>query len=269
MTSISQRFETSSVRALLLLCALAAQPTSAAPKKPKAAQKAPAAVPRPAAPPVEDKLEVPRRPEPAPPVAPPNVVQSAPNEPVSPELAPPPHPLGLFVGAEVGALAPLSVLTVGVRAAGRAEYRLVRDLPLLATLAIGFERHTANAARQFSPPAGGYEPFALETQIVLAIELGAVVEVWSNDRNALIAGLSYGLLSSWSKIAALGSTTAEFGMGHQVAIDAGYTRRFGSFSLFVRGRWAVRRTASGERTSTVESPWYQSLGLVVGAGVTL
>ena len=269
MTISYRYFDTVSGRAILLLCALSALPAAAKSKKPGAAQKAPVTKPRPAAPPVETELKVPQSsPEPAP-----VTLVKAPTVETPPSVAgsdePRPHTLGLFVGAEAGVLAPLSVLTVGVRAAVRAEYRLFGHSPLLAAVAVGFERHLGTAARQFSPPAGGYDPVAAETQTVLAIELGATLEVWRNDQNAVIAGLSYGFLPSWSRTSALGSTTSEFGVGQQIAIDAGYTRHFGAFDVFLRGRWAVRHTASGPRTSTIEQPWYQALGLVAGAGFAL
>lgn len=270
MRAFSRRLA-SLLRASCVVGVLAALPAAAASKKPAAAQKSPTARPQPAAKPPAaaplDDLKVPVSPVPAPRV-------DTPPAPAATSKAlvlddPPRHVLGLFLGAEAGVLAPLSVLTVGVRAGARAEYRIVDRLPLLAAVAVGFERHTATTARQFSPPAGGYDPAAAESQTVLAIELGALIEVWSNEHNAIIAGLSYSLLPSWSRAAALGSVTSEFGVGQQVAIDAGYTRHFGSFDLFLRGRWAVRHTASGLRTSTIEQPWYQALGLLAGAGFTL
>lgn len=217
-------------------------------------------LPEPAAPPP------PSRPSPAPPS--PAAPAPAPEVAAEPELAPLVNVTRLdswSIQAVGGVVVPFSTLGVG----GRAELRVARWLgavPLGASLGVAFEQHTSRGAVTFAPPAGGLDEATLDNQTLLPIELALLASPWRDEQNRLHLGASYGLLAVWSETIALGSTALERGVGHEVAAEAGYTRRVGALELTLKLRYSVRRTAVGPRTSTIELPWYQTFGVVAGLG---
>jgi hypothetical protein len=142
-------------------------------------------------------------------------------------------------------------------------------LPLLVSFGIGYERHTASAARLFPGAGGGFDPASLENQNVMPLELGLVFRAWESGTNALSVGASYGLLPTWTETMALGSLKNEQGVGQQVALDVGFEKDLGPVDAYLRARWALRTTDVGFRTSVIELPWYQSIGAVVGIALPL
>lgn len=164
-----------------------------------------------------------------------------------------------------GVVVPFSGLGLG----GRAELRFARWLgavPLGVSLGLAFEQHTSRSAVTFAPPAGGLDLAALDNQTLLPIELALLASPWRDGNNRLHLGASYGLLAVWSEAIALGSSVRESGLGHEVAGEAGYTRRLGALELTLKLRYSVRRTAIGPRTASIELPWYQTFGVVAGLG---
>jgi hypothetical protein len=160
---------------------------------------------------------------------------------------------------------PFSVLGIGGRGELRVSY--VLDVPLAFSLGAAFEQHTAKRAATFVPPAGGFDPAALDNQTVFPVEVLAHVLLLRDEQNRLSIGAGYGLLTVWSNPEALGKLTSETGVGHEFVLEGGYARRFGSFEILARARYSVRRTAVGHLTSQIELPWYQTAGVLVGAGL--
>lgn len=201
--------------------------------------------------------------------APPPVVVAAPAAvEAEPELTPLPKlppPGGLSVQATGGVVTPFSGLKVGGRAALRASYWF-GTLPIAASLGVAFEQHTSRSAVFFAPPAGGLDEATLENQTLLPFEVGAQAALFRDGKNRVHLGASYGLLAVWSQTGALGDTVLERGVGHEVAGEAGFTRRLGMLELAVAVRYSVRKTAVGARTASIELPWYQTFGVVAGLG---
>ena len=255
--------------ALMLLGALG----HAAPSPKKKGKTAPA--------PVQSELK------PAPQLAPAPVVQ----EPIAPmpPASPPPSAVAVATGevtaepelapllnvarldswsiqAMGGVIVPFSGLSVG----GRAELRVARwfgAVPLGVSLGMAFEQHTSRSAVTFAPPAGGLDLAAIDNQTLMPIELSLLAALWRDEHNRVHLGASYALLAVWSEAIALGSSVNESGVGHEVAGEAGYTRRLGALELTLKLRYSVRKTAVGARTASIEPPWYQTFGVVAGLGV--
>lgn len=188
-----------------------------------------------------------------------------------PELAPLPRltrRAGFSLQATGGILVPFSVLGVGGRADLRAAYWL-QDFPLTLSLGVAFEQHSSRSAAFFRPPAGGFDEAAVDNQTLLPFELGLLAALLRDDRNRVHLGVSYALLTVWSQTLALGSEVLERGAGHEIAGEAGYTRRLGALELTFRLRYSVRRTAVGARSSSLELPWYQTFGVLAGLGFWL
>ena len=261
-------------RLLAVALLLGALHSAAAPQKKKKG------VPPP--PPTPAKVEPELKPAPSlqpvagePAAPPPSETPSAPparvveREP-EPELAPLPRlarRAGLSVQATGGILVPFSALGVGGRADLRAAYWL-ENLPLALSLGVAFEQHSSRSAAFFGPP-GGFDGAALANQTLLPFELGVLAAPFRDDSNRVHLGASYALLTVWSQTLALGGEVLERGAGHEIAGEAGYTRRLGALELTVRVRYSVRRTAVGARTSSLELPWYQTFGLLAGLGFWL
>jgi hypothetical protein len=163
---------------------------------------------------------------------------------------------------------PFSGLRVGGRAAVRASYWL-GTLPLAASLGVAFEQHTSRSAVFFPPPVGGLDQATLDNQTLLPFEVGVQAALFRDGKNRVHLGASYGLLAVWSQTVALGDTVLERGIGHEVAGEAGYTRRLGMLELTVAVRYSVRKTTVGARTASIELPWYQTFGVVAGLGFWL
>jgi hypothetical protein len=248
-------------------------PTAPAKKKPAKSTKAkaepapataPAAELKPAPPPAPVAAP---NPAPAPMAAPaPTPVAPAPvvERPAEPAPAPASSaPNRLLIGALGGIVTPFSVLATGERVGVVAEYHF-GALPLGVLLNVAFEQHTAVQSALFAPPAGGLDPAAIENQAVVPIELAVAWSAWRDDANRLALAAGYGVVPTSTQTRALGSTTLEEGIGHEVLGEVGYTRVLGPVNLLVRLRYAVRHTAVGVRTSTVELPWYQSFGVSAG-----
>ncbi|MDP2270617.1 MAG: hypothetical protein Q8N23_13350 [Archangium sp.] len=204
---------------------------------------------------------------PAPLSAPPPVVQREPE----PELTPLPklgRRAGVSVQATGGVLVPFSSLGVGGRAELRAAYWLEK-LPLALSVGVAFEQHTSRSAARFAPPAGGFDEAAVDNQTLLPLELSLLAALFSDASNRVHLGAGYALLPVWSQTLALGSEVLERGVGHEVAAEAGYTRRWGALELTLRLRYSVRRTAVGARSASLELPWYQTFGALAGLGFWL
>ncbi len=290
------------------LVAMAAVPTAAlavdppaAPASAAKAKKAPATTAKkaPAAAPVSDlKKPAPtadlKKPLPPPPPTPPVPTKTASS---ADELAPPPpgtrvieaygdgkappmveaapgarpaseaHALVLSLSG--GVTVPNAVFRVGPVTTLAAEFQPKADLPVKARLAVGFEEHAGTAARIFRPPYGGYDAHAIDNQDLVPLEVGAVLVPWQSGDNALTVGASYGLLFVMTDATWLGTTRAERGLGHQFALEAGYTRSFGPWELSLKARYAARHTAVGIASSTIELPWYQLGGASLGLGRAL
>jgi hypothetical protein len=186
-----------------------------------------------------------------------------------PPASPPPSEAGprpqLLLGALGGALFPFSVLGAGVKAEAVAEVHLA-TMPLGATLGIGYERHTATTRAMFAPPAGGYDPNAIENQTLVPIELALVYSPLRDELSRVQVGAGYGLIPTFTQAQSLGSTASESGLGQEASLEAGYTRKVGPVELLVRARYALRHTAVGARTAVMELSWYQSAGILVGCG---
>ena len=195
----------------------------------------------------------------------PAVVETAEQE----ELTPLPRlrgAQGLSVQATGGVLGPLTGLGPGGRAALRATWWLGK-VPLAASLAVAFEQHTSRSATTFAPPAGGLDASTLDNQTLLPFEVGVQAALFRDEKNRVHLGVSYSLLAVWSQTIALGDSVLERGVGHEVAGEAGYTRRLGVLELAIAVRYSVRRPAVGARTSAIEAPWYQTLGVMAGLGL--
>ncbi len=257
-------------------------PPASAKKKPAKSTKAkaepaktePAASSTTASPPAELKTPAPvAAPAPAPtgaPVAAPApapVTQAPAPAVVDQRPAPPPAPTSspgrLLIGALGGIVTPFSVLTTGERVGLVGEYHF-GAVPLGLQLNVAFEQHTAVQSTLFAPPAGGLDPAAIENQAVVPIELAVAWSAWRDDANRLALSAGYGVVPTTTQTRALGSTTVEEGVGHEVLGEVGYTRALGPVNLLVRLRYAVRHTAVGLRTSTIELPWYQTFGVSAG-----
>jgi hypothetical protein len=171
----------------------------------------------------------------------------------------------LLLGALGGALFPFSVLGAGVKAEAVLEYHLA-TAPFGATLGVGYERHTATTAVMFTPPAGGYDPAAIENQTLVPIELALVYSPIRDEATRVQLGAGYGLIPTFTQAQSLGSTASESGLGQEASLEAGYTRKLGPVELLVRARYALRHTAVGARTAVMELSWYQSAGILVGCG---
>ncbi len=175
---------------------------------------------------------------------------------------------GLSVQATGGVLVPFSSLGVGGRAELRAAYWLEK-LPLALCVGVAFEQHTSRSAALFAPPAGGFDEAAVDNQTLLPLELSLLAALFSDAKNRVHLGAGYALLPVWSQTLALGSEVSERGVGHEVAAEAGYTRRLGALELTLRLRYSVRRTAVGARSASLELPWYQTFGVLAGLGFWL
>jgi hypothetical protein len=180
-----------------------------------------------------------------------------------PAPVPSPSKSQFLLGALGGIVTPFSVLATGERVGLVAEYHL-GALPLGVLLNVAFEQHTALQSTLFAPPAGGLDPAAIENQSVVPVELAVAYSPWHDEANRLALAVGYGLLPTSTETRALGSTTLEAGLGHEVLGEVGYTRALGPVNLLLRLRYAVRHTAVGARTSTMELPWYQSFGVSAG-----
>lgn len=255
---------------LSLASLLVAAPSLAAPRaKAKGAKTAPTTELKPA--PVEAPTPAPVR-TPAPVVAPSvPVVQAAPPAvELADELTPltPAAPrAGFVLQAQGGPVIPFAVLGVG----GRGELRLSYffSAPLGVSLSAGFEQHAGRAAALFGPPAGGYDPAALDNQTVFPVQVLAHVPLLRDEQNRVDLAAGYSLLTVWSQAQALGRARNETGVGHEFALEGGYARRLGGIELQVRARYSLRRTAVGPLTATIELPWYQTAGVLVGLGLPL
>lgn len=241
----------------------------AAPKvKPRKNAPAAAPAPAPAATPPAPLVE-------PTPVAPPTASAAAPAPavPSAPEVdelvpLPPVRPKTRFVlGAAGGVVVPTAVLGVG----GRGEVRLtvVLDAPLGFSVSAGFEQHAGRAAVQFAPPAGGFDPAALDNQTLFPLQVLVHGLLLRDEANRVDVAAGYGLLTTWSDAQALGQVRLESGVGHEVALEAGYSRRVGAFELSARARYSLRRTAVGPLTTALELPWYQTAGVLLGVGLPL
>lgn len=204
----------------------------------------------------------PAQPPPAP--AAPEVVESPPK----PELGTLSRRAGLSVQATGGILVPFSSLGVGGRADLRAAFWL-ESLPLAVGLGVAFEQHTSRGPAHFAPPAGGFDEGAIDNQTLLPFELGLLAALLRDERNRVHLGASYALLTVWAQTLALGAEVQERGAGHEIAGEAGYTRRVGVLELTVRLRYSVRRTVVGARSESLELPWYQTFGVLAGLGFWL
>ncbi|MDP1827735.1 MAG: hypothetical protein Q8L48_30965 [Archangium sp.] len=226
-------------------------------KAPPVSAPAPAPAPAVAAPPPAPV------PTPAtPPVVTPVVVD--PEDPVPlPVLAP---RSGLLLGAAGGVVVPFSVLGAGGRGEVRVSWVMAKA-PLAFSLSFGFEQHTATTAAFLPPPAGGFERAGIDNQTLYPAQFLAHVLLWRDERNRLQLGAGYALLVTWSETQALGKQREESGVGHEVAGELAYARRFGPVELEVRARYSVRRTAVGVATAAMELPWYQTAGVLLGLGL--
>lgn len=242
-----------------LLLAVLSTPGFAAGKKVRAPPKVePASVPAPL-----------RAPEPSPPPAPVVSEASPPPAATTEELVPLPAlspRAGLLLEAAGGVIIPFQVLGVGGRGEVRASW-LLAQAPLGFSLSVGFEQHTAKTSAFIAPPAGGLDPAALDNQTLYPVQLLAHLLLLRDERNRLQLGAGYAALITWSQTQALGSTREESGLGHEVAGELAYARRFGSVELEVRARYSVRRTAVGRSTTAMELAWYQTAGLLLGLGL--
>ncbi|MFZ5441531.1 MAG: hypothetical protein ACOZQL_16105 [Myxococcota bacterium] len=266
------------MRLPVLALVIVALPTFGAPRKKKAPPPpppAPVVAPAPAPTPTPPAPSPPE-PPPAPVVAP---LPSAPAAAQPAELAadelvplPPLRPATRFIlSASGGVVAPFSVLGVG----GRGELRLtwLTGAPLALSFSAGFEQHTARTAATFFPPQPlsprGFDPAALDNQTLFPLQLLAHALLLRDEQNRVDVGAGYALLVAWTHAQALGTSAQESGVGHELALEAGYARRVGPIELSVRARYAVRRTAVGPLTATMELPWYQTAGVLVGLGLPL
>ena len=261
-------------RSLAVVLLLAALHGAAAPPKKKKGTPAPPPTPAQVEP--ELKAAPPLQPVAAEPAFSPPPAQPSPPPPQrvaasEPELAPLPkisRRAGLSVQATGGILVPFSSLGVGGRADLRAAYWL-ESIPLALSLGVAFEQHTSRTPTFFAPPAGGFDPAALDNQTLLPFELGVLAAPFRDDKNRVHLGVSYALLTVWSQTLALGGAVLERGVGQEIAGEAGYTRRLGALELTVRLRYSVRKTAVGARSSSLELPWYQTFGVLAGLGFWL
>lgn len=175
---------------------------------------------------------------------------------------------GLLLQAAGGVVVPFQVFGVGGRGEVRVSW-LMANLPLAFSLSFGFEQHTAQAAALLAPPAGGFDPAGLDNQTLYPAQVLAHLLLLRDPANRLQLGAGYALLIAWSQTQALGQAREESGVGHEVAGELAYARRFGSIELDVRARYSVRRTAVGPVTTAMELPWYQTAGVLVGLGLWL
>ena len=250
-----------------LLLVLLAHPVAAAGKKAKAPPKSEpvSAQPAPAPPPpVELKpVPAPLPPEPVVVAPAPPVVEVAKEEPAAPAPA---VRSGLLLQAAGGVVVPFNTFGVGGRGEVRVSY-LLANLPLGLSLSFGFEQHSAQAAAFLAPPAGGFDPAGLDNQTLYPAQVLAHVALLRDPANRLQLGAGYALLIAWSQTQALGKTREESGLGHELAGELAYARRFGSIELEIRARYSVRRTAVGPYTTAMELPWYQTAGVLIGLGL--
>ena len=248
-----------------LLIALIAPPVAAAGKKGKAPPKAEpvSAQPAPAPPPPEELKPVPPPPPPEPVVvvAPPPVV-------IAQEAPPPAKPssAGLLIEAAGGVVMPFHVLGIGGRGEVRGSW-LLANAPLGFSLSFGFEQHSAKTSAFLSPPAGGFDAAGLDNQTLYPAQVMAHLLLLRDEHNRLQLGAGYAALITWTQAQALGKTREESGLGHEVAGELAYARRFGVVELDVRLRYSVRRTAVGPYTTAMELPWYQTAGVLIGLGL--
>jgi len=251
-------------------------------KHTKAKKKA-AAAPAPAS---DELTPLVAAPPPAPAPAPAPAVETAPPAPVTrtitaypdpPERAPAveaPAPVApasraekkWSLGVQVGAMAPLSVLSAGVAASLGVETTPLDGVPLRAALSVGFERHLAQGARLFlgAPQPRGFDAAATETQTLVPVELGVSWEAWRGGDGALTLGAAYALVPGFTHTAALGAVRDEQGLGQAVSLELGYGHRLGALELRVRARWGLRATSVGPVSNVLELPWYQVVGGTLG-----
>jgi hypothetical protein len=173
---------------------------------------------------------------------------------------------GLLLGAAGGVVVPFSVLGAGGRGEVRVSWVLAKA-PLAFSLSFGFEQHTATTTAFIPPPAGGLERAGIDNQTLYPAQLLVHVLLWRDERNRLQLGAGYAALVAWSETQALGKQREESGVGHEVAGELAYARRFGPVELEVRARYSVRRTAVGLTTTAMEPPWYQTAGVLLGLGL--
>jgi hypothetical protein len=251
-----------------LLLALISPSVAAAGKKAKVPTKtAPvSAEPAPAPPPVEEL-----KPAPAPPPPPEPVVVAAPPPPVvvvsQEALAPAKSSSsGFLIQAAGGVVMPFNVLGVGGRGELRASW-LLAQAPLGFSVSFGFEQHSGKSSAFLAPPAGGFDAAGLDNQTLYPAQVMAHVLLLRDEHNRLQLGAGYAALITWTQAQALGKTREESGLGHEVAGELAYARRFGVIELDFRLRYSVRRTAVGPYTTAMELPWYQTAGVLVGLGL--
>lgn len=248
-----------------LLIALLSTSGAAAGKKPKAVPKTDpvSAQPTPAPPPPEELKPAPPPPTPVVVVAPPPPVVVVAQEAPAPAK---PSSSGLLIEAFGGVVIPFNVLGIG----GRGELRgswLLANAPLAFSVSFGFEQHSAKTSAFLAPPAGGFEAAGLDNQTLYPAQVMAHLLLLRDEHNRLQLGAGYAALITWTQTQALGQTREESGLGHEIAGELAYARRFGLIELDFRLRYSVRRTAVGPYTTAMELPWYQTAGVLVGLGL--
>lgn len=173
---------------------------------------------------------------------------------------------GLLLQASGGVIIPFSVLGVGGRGEVRASV-LLSSAPLGFSFSAGIEQHSAKTAAFLPPPAGGFDAAALDNQSLFPLQLLAHLFLLRDTHNRLQLGAGYGLIIVSTVTQALGRTRDESGVGHEVAGELAYARRFGPIELSLTARYSVRRTAVGAGSTAMELPWYQTAGVLLGLGV--
>ena len=243
-------------------------PAAAAGKKAKVpARSAPvSAEPAPVPPPPEELKPAP----PPSPAAEPVVVAAPPPPVIVAQEAPAPakaSSAGLLLEAAGGVVVPFNVLGVG----GRGEIRgswLLANVPLGFSVSFGFEQHSAKASAFLAPPAGGFDAAGLDNQTLYPAQVMAhLLLLLRDEHHRLQLGAGYAALITWTQTQALGKAREESGLGHELAGEFAYARRFGVVELDVRLRYSVRRTAVGPFTTAMELPWYQTAGVLIGLGL--
>ena len=251
-----------------LFIALISTSVAAAGKKVKAPPKTEpvSAKPTPAPPPPEELKPAPAPPPPepvgvaAPPPPPPPPVVIAQEVPAKPASA------GLLIEAAGGVVVPFNVLGPGGRGEVRGSW-LLANAPLGFSLSFGFEQHSAKTSAFLAPPAGGFDAAGLDNQTLYPAQVMAHLLLLRDEHHRLQLGAGYAALITWTQAQALGKTREESGLGHELAGELAYARRFGVIELDVRLRYSVRRTAVGPYTTAMEFPWYQTAGVLVGLGL--
>lgn len=137
---------------------------------------------------------------------------------------------GLLLQASGGVVIPFSVLGVGGRGEVRASV-LLAAAPLGFSLSGGIEQHSATVPAFLPPPAGGFEGAALDNQTLFPLQLLAHLFLFRDTSNRLQLGAGYGLIIVSSSTQALGRVREENGVGHEVAAELTYSRRFGPVEL--------------------------------------